>query len=59
MGWTLDNPQIAYSSRGIGPHLIVVSWAHRNQPSKWHLDRFSRFVGLANVTNRHTDSTDT
>jgi len=33
----------------------MVPWAHPRQPSKRHLDRFSRFAGHMRVTNKHTD----
>ena len=45
--------------KGIRPTLTpynTISWAHLLiQPPKRHLDRFSRFAWLTNMTNRQTD----
>jgi len=33
----------------------VIFYAHPSLPSNRHLDPFSRFTGLTNVTNRQSD----
>jgi len=33
----------------------MIPWAHPSPQPKWHLDWFSRFAGLTDVTDRPTD----
>jgi len=35
----------------------MVPWAHACLPSKWHLDQFSQFAGLAGVPGRKDTQT--
>jgi len=42
----------------VGPHLIIVPWAHLSPHPKWQLHWFSRFCGTHDCdrpTNRWTD----
>jgi len=51
-----ENPKIAPSCADFDPILYTVSWAHKSQSTKWHLDRFScTFAQHVHVTNTQTD----
>jgi len=54
-------PKIAPFRGRSQPHVIRGSFGPHQSPTKRHLDRFSRFAGLTNLTNRqthkHTDHT--
>ena len=54
MGWTPQ--QLVLPMLNVDLMLYMVPRAHLSLPSSWHLDRFSYFLGLTNVTNRQTDT---